>query len=787
MAAVGAAPADATMVPPDSGGKQMETVTQEPFVKKPSWVEIHYLLKVSYILISVFMERSAFFGMNVLLTLYFVRFHHWNENLSTAIYHAFIGSCYLYTIVGAMVADSWLGKYKATLVWYILYLLGFIFLLLSSLPFSRGQALPKLLIGVGLTLIAFAVGGIKPCTTAFFGDQFQEEHVEMRRKFFAVLYFLINLGVLISMCVTPVIKKDIECFGKDCYGLAFGASGAILLFSFIIFMSGQSRYVKSPPEGNMLVKVCKCIQFALSNRLRNRSRQIPKREHWLDWAAEQYPMQLIMEVKALMRMLVLYIPLPMFWALFDQQGLFVIKPDQVQILNPFLILILVPMFELGIYPLIKMCQINLTPIRKMVIGMVLAALAFTVAAVIEIQMHEVTEMTPLDYNKSYLQIINLARNEVQVTVQQGERDFLTSEPIGALQKSFHYYKLYLEGKHQSVRFVLKSQGATTEKYHDIKRRKWYSLVIYTAGANISNLLLEEMNAKPANGLAAVRFVNTLKKDIHIFLGSGDAIRIGKNYKFSDYQTMERGEYKQVRCKTWVGACTMDLGLLDFGAVYTVFILWGSRSILRVWKINTIPPNHLSILWQVPQYVLITAGEVMFSVTSFDFSYAEAPASMKSVLQSIAMMTVAMGNVIVLIIAEAGLLVQWAEFLLFACLLLGVCIVFSIMGYYYVPWAKAQQMVREEQEQQAQREQQQAQKEQQQEQWWEQQQQRRWEQQQHWKQKQQEQRARWQRQQKQWEQEQLEREKWQQQDGDREGEKPAPAQDREGGNLDLDKQ
>ena len=28
--------------------------------------------------------------------------------------------------------------------------------------------------------------------------------------------------------------------------------------------------------------------------------------------------------------------------------------------------------------------------------------------------------------------------------------------------------------------------------------------------------------------------------------------------------------------------------------------------------------------------------------------------------------------------------QWAEFILFSCLLLVVCLIFSTMGYYYVP-------------------------------------------------------------------------------------------------------
>ncbi|ERE76592.1 solute carrier family 15 member 2-like isoform 2, partial [Cricetulus griseus] len=62
----------------------------------------------------------------------------------------------------------------------------------------------------------------------------------------------------------------------------------------------------------------------------------------------------------------------------------------------------------------------------------------------------------------------------------------------------------------------------------------------------------------------------------------------------------------------------------------------------------------------------------------------APSSMKSVLQAAWLLTVAVGNVIVLVVAQFSGLVQWAEFILFSCLLLAVCLIFSIMGYYYVP-------------------------------------------------------------------------------------------------------
>lgn len=44
-----------------------------------------------------------------------------------------------------------------------------------------------------------------------------------------------------------------------------------------------------------------------------------KREHWLDKADDKFDKTFIDDVKAALRVLVLYIPLPIFWALFDQQ------------------------------------------------------------------------------------------------------------------------------------------------------------------------------------------------------------------------------------------------------------------------------------------------------------------------------------------------------------------------------------------------------------------------------------------------------------------------------------
>lgn len=69
----------------------------------------------------------------------------------------------------------------------------------------------------------------------------------------------------------------------------------------------------------------------------------------------------------------------------DLGGGFVLKPDQVQIVNPLLILILVPIFESLIYPLFKKCNL-LTPLQRIGCGLVLCGLSFVVSGLVEISL-----------------------------------------------------------------------------------------------------------------------------------------------------------------------------------------------------------------------------------------------------------------------------------------------------------------------------------------------------------------------------------------------------------------
>lgn len=76
---------------------------------------------------------------------------------------------------------------------------------------------------------------------------------------------------------------------------------------------------------------------------------------------------------------------------------------------------------------------------------------------------------------------------------------------------------------------------------------------------------------------------------------------------------------------------------------------------------------------------------MFSITGLEFSYSQAPKSMKSVLQACWLLTMAFGNLIIVIIADLPIFAKQShEFFFFGGLMIVDIAIFSIVAYFYVP-------------------------------------------------------------------------------------------------------
>ncbi|CAG7816261.1 unnamed protein product, partial [Allacma fusca] len=127
------------------------------------------------------------------LTLYLKNVLKFNEDTATIIYHTFVFFTYFTPLFGAMIADSFLGKFRTIFYLSIVYAIGNIVLSLAATTPLSIPAVPFSMIG--LALIAMGTGGIKPCVSSFGGDQFILPQQERQlSSFFSIFYFSINAG-----------------------------------------------------------------------------------------------------------------------------------------------------------------------------------------------------------------------------------------------------------------------------------------------------------------------------------------------------------------------------------------------------------------------------------------------------------------------------------------------------------------------------------------------------------------------------------------------------------------
>ncbi|XP_061736128.1 solute carrier family 15 member 1 [Nerophis ophidion] len=656
-----------------------------------------YPLSIFFIVVNEFCERFSYYGMRAVLVLYFKFFLLWDEDLSTSIYHTFVALCYLTPILGAIVADSWLGKFKTIIYLSIVYALGQVAMAVSAIhditDYNKdgspdNMTFHVVMSMVGLFLIALGTGGIKPCVAAFGGDQFGDHQEKQRRTFFSVFYLCINGGSLLSTIITPILRAQ-ECgihSKQSCYPLAFGVPAALMVVALVVFIVGSGMYYKAEPEGNIMMEVCQCISFAIKNRYRHRSRRFPKRQHWMDWAEEKYHKLLIAQIKMVLKVLFLYIPLPMFWTLFDQKGsrwtlqattmdgnfgALVIQPDQMQTVNPILILTLVPIMDSLIYPLIQKCGLNFTPLKRMTVGMFLAAVAFVCAALVQVEIDKTLPTFPSAY-QSQLKVINLGQNPVKVTL--GTNVQLELSPSQASEQFFTF-------EEEEISVSVDGPGQTRPVFLSKGERQ---TLLLPSNLTQEWRLTKDLREKPQQGNNAVRFINGMSTAVNVSIPGAE---------WSLLEPLQYSNYSQI--KNGIATCTIRTASqscdysreFGFGSSYTFVIpstfIFGPTCHESIRAVEDIKPNSVHMAFQIPQYFFITAGEVMFSVTGLEFSYSQAPSNMKAVLQAGWLFTVAVGNFIVLIVAElAKIPKRWAEYVLFASLLVAVCFIFSIMAYFY---------------------------------------------------------------------------------------------------------
>lgn len=327
--------------------------------------------QIKYIVGNEACERYSYYGMRSILTVFMIQVLFMQEGEATSTYHLFASACYLFPLLGAFISDRIWGKYKTILYLSLVYCLGHA--VLSIWETKAG-------LYWGLGLIALGSGGIKPCVSAHVGDQFKANQTHLLKKVYELFYFMINFGSFFSTLITPWTLK---AYGPS---IAFGIPGVLMFFATIVFWMGRHEYVHVPPTKSDGHGIFNVITSAFKN-----SSSRKEGEKFLDGALKEHSREQVEAVRAVFDIAKLFAAISVFWALFDQHGSsWVIQAmnmdlnfmgvqfeaSQIAAWNPIMVMGLIPLFSMGIYPMLDKMGLKTTPIRRMTWGMFVAAASF---------------------------------------------------------------------------------------------------------------------------------------------------------------------------------------------------------------------------------------------------------------------------------------------------------------------------------------------------------------------------------------------------------------------------
>ncbi|KAI8426554.1 hypothetical protein MSG28_005351 [Choristoneura fumiferana] len=541
---------------------------------------------------------------------------------------------------------------------------------------------------IGLLLITIGTGGIKPCVTAFGGDQFdlprQEKHLAI---YFSVLYFNSCTGALIAKTVSPILRSEVSCFGdKDCYSLAFGAPGLVVLCSIVIFVSAKSRYIMKKPEGNVVVDFIKCVTLGLKNLVLRRKKD--KNSHWLDTTQHQYDKRFIRDIKKTLSILMLFTVLPVFWALLDQMGsrwtlqatkmngklgFLTVKPDQLQVMAPIFILILIPISQKYVYPFCEKRNILVNPLHKLTLGGILAGLAFIVSGLVEIYLKTTYPQLPT-VGLAQLRIFN--GNPCNVAIHNDNITYTIPAHSHYVKKDFRVH-----GR-DNIAFEL-SGGCITPRNEVFPLAEERANSYFLDGDEVHGFF--DNLDKSKSGLPVVRFLVTRRinaTDIKFYNEKRSEIETYINVGVSSQIEVFSSSYS-----VWVDdEMVMSDVVMSGGGVFTVLIdKVGDEYKSEVMVMTA--PNSITMAWLLPQFLIISIAEVLFGVTGNEFAFKEAPDSMKAVMTAIWLLTEAVGNIIIIIVTRIFVnYKQETQFFVYTGLMFSSILLFHFMarGYHFGP-------------------------------------------------------------------------------------------------------
>ncbi|KAM7275937.1 hypothetical protein ACFE04_017803 [Oxalis oulophora] len=225
-------------------------------------------------------ERMAFYGIYSNLVNYITTQLHEDTVSSVRNVNNWSGCVWITPILGAYIADTYLGRFWTFTFSSLIYVVGMVFLTLAvsikSLKptcthgiCSKASPLQITYFYLSLYIIAIGAGGTKPNISTFGADQFDDYNPyekELKDSFFNWWMFSSFLGALFATLGLVYIQENVG------WGLGYGIPTVGLVFSLFIFYIGTPIYRHKVKKTK---RPAKEVFQVLVTAVKNRDRKLP--------------------------------------------------------------------------------------------------------------------------------------------------------------------------------------------------------------------------------------------------------------------------------------------------------------------------------------------------------------------------------------------------------------------------------------------------------------------------------------------------------------------------------
>ncbi|XP_078163426.1 protein NRT1/ PTR FAMILY 5.10-like [Carex rostrata] len=379
------------------------------------WRAAYFVLGLEIIL------RFAYYGVSSNLISYLTESLGQSNASAAAAINAWTGTSSMLPLLGAFLADSYLGRYRTIIISSLLYIIGYAMLTLSAvLPYMRPptcndseatdcrpSSFQIAFFYISLYIVAFAQGGDKPCGVAFGADQFDQNDLkecESRSSFFNWWYFCMAIGISVAVVVLSYVEDNVG------WGLGFGIPCLMMVLCLIVFLAGSKRYRLYNPSGrNPFVRIGNSFILLLKSwragydPVETRREVIETKSFVTEESGcEDNIEERIEEAKGVLRLLPIWVTCLIYGAVFAQISTLFNKqaktldrsitsslelpPAAIQSVGSMAIMAFVPIYDQILVPVARKFTkhpTGITMLQRIGVGMVISVLTVVVAALVE--------------------------------------------------------------------------------------------------------------------------------------------------------------------------------------------------------------------------------------------------------------------------------------------------------------------------------------------------------------------------------------------------------------------